>query len=202
MDRRRISWVTEKVCRIQSSRCMRSLTYLRHQNLQHSSMVGQNVEPVLPNTDTFFVNYRKYYLEHLHFLSVHMWCMNSLTHLPPNLRNFKFLIVSQLQKWFLFSSIIHNSYFSAMSFLHWKKETTSHLQNHLPNTKLTTVYEWFAVPCFELCKIKVFQADMAAWLPTLLGCITMGTERTDGLTLTTSHQPKEPLFLTVAKQQL
>lgn len=35
-------------------------------------------------------------------------------------------------------------------------------QNHLPSTKLTTVYEWFAVPCFELCKIKVFQADMAA----------------------------------------
>lgn len=48
-----------------------------------------------------------------------------------------------------------------------RKKTPSHLQNHLPNTKLTIIHEWFAMTYFELCKIKIFQADMVAWLPTL-----------------------------------
>lgn len=85
-DKCRISWLTEKVWRIQSSRCMRSLTYLRYQNCQHPSKAGQNTESVLPNTLTLFCKLEKILLRNLHFPSAYFWWMFSLTCLPLNLQ--------------------------------------------------------------------------------------------------------------------
>lgn len=50
---------------------------------------------------------------------------------------------------------------SCFTLFEMRKKTPSHLQNHPPNTNLTMVHECFAVTDFELCKIKIFQADVA-----------------------------------------
>lgn len=111
--------------------------------------------------------------------------MTSLTHLPPN-----FSLYHSFRSDFCSSPLSATLTFLLYPFWIDIKDPITSTESP---PKYESIYEWFAVPYFELWKIRIFQADSPHCWDVLLWVLQGQTDW---------HQPPANLYITAALEEL